>query len=265
MAVAERPSCAWRRRVLFCLALLLLWQLLASLELWNPVLFPAPWAVLRSLGAGLRDGSLPAASAASLERLGAGYGLSLALGIPFGLLLGRVRGMDDSFGTIALGLQALPSICWLPLAVLWFGLGETGILFVVVMGSVMAMGLAVRDGVRTLPPLYLRAARMLGATPAQACLHVVLPASLPAVLTGARLGWSFAWRSLMAAELLYVVRGLGSLLASGRELHDMPRVVGVMLVIMGLGLLAERVLFGPLERLIQRRWGHLSPAAGWGL
>lgn len=255
----------WLRRALFFFGLLLIWQILAWTEVWDAVMFPAPLAVLRSLGRGLADGSLTGAAGSSLQRLGLGYGISVLLGVPLGLLLGRVRVMDETVGTLALGLQALPSICWLPLAILWFGLGETGVLFVVVMGSLMALALAVRDGVRAIPPLYLRSARMLGATPRQTYLYVVLPASLPGVLTGARLGWSFAWRSLMAAELIYVDRGLGAMLASGRELHDMPRVVGVMLVIMGLGLLAERLGFAHLERLIQRRWGQLAPSAGWGL
>lgn len=255
----------WLRRALFFIGLLLIWQVLAWTAVWDAVMFPAPLAVLRSLVRGLADGSLPGAAGASLQRLGLGYGISVLLGVPLGLLLGRVRVMDETVGTLALGLQALPSICWLPLAILWFGLGETGVLFVVVMGSLMALALAVRDGVRAIPPLYLRSARMLGATPRQTYLYVVLPASLPGVLTGARLGWSFAWRSLMAAELIYVDRGLGAMLASGRELHDMPRVVGVMLVIMGLGLLAERLGFAHLERLIQRRWGQLAPSAGWGL
>jgi len=255
----------WMRRACFFFGLVLIWQSLAWAEVWDVVLFPTPLAVLQSLGRGLADGSLLGAAAASLQRLGIGYGISLILGVPLGLLLGRIRALDDTIGALALGLQTLPSICWLPLAILWFGLGEAGVLFVVIMGSLMAFALAVRGGVQAIPPLYLRAARMLGATPRQTYFHVVLPASLPAVLTGARLGWSFAWRSLMAAELLYVDRGLGALLSSGRELHDMPKVVSVMLVIMFLGLLTERLGFMLLERTIQRRWGHLAPSSGWGL
>lgn len=252
-------------RVGFFAGLVLLWQALHAARLWDPVLFPSPFQVALSLWAGFTDGSYPAAAAASLRRLLLGYAVSLAGGVPLGLLLGRARWADATIGSLALGLQAIPSICWLPLAILWFGLGEEGMLFVVVMGSLMALTLSVRDGVRAIPPLYLRAARMLGAGPRQAYLHVVLPASLPAVVTGAKMGWSFAWRSLMAAELLYVDTGLGALLTTGRELHDMPRVAAVMLVIMFLGLLADRLAFGFLERKIQERWGHEPQGTGWGL
>ncbi|MBP7866106.1 MAG: ABC transporter permease [Acidobacteria bacterium] len=245
--------------------LVLLWHGLHAARIWDPVLFPSPLQVAQSFWTGFANGSYPAAAAASLQRLLLGYALSVTGGVPLGLLLGRVRWADATIGSLALGLQAIPSICWLPLAILWFGLGEEGMLFVVVMGSLMALTLSVRDGVRAIPPLYLRAARMLGAGARQAYLHVVLPASLPAVVTGAKMGWSFAWRSLMAAELLYVDTGLGALLTTGRELHDMPQVVAVMGVIMLLGLLADRLVFGYLERKIQERWGHEPQGSGWGL
>jgi len=242
-------------RVLFFSVLLGAWQLLAMAQIWSELLFPSPGQVLTSLISNFRDGSFIVAIVASLKRLLVGYGLALVIGIPFGLLLGRVGWLDDTFGTLSLGLQALPSICWLPLAILWFGLSEGSMLFVVVMGSLMALLLAVRDGVRNIPRLYLRASRVLGASTWKSYVYVILPASLPSILTGAKLGWSFAWRSLMAAELLYVNSGLGSTLMMGRELHDMALVVATMLVIVAIGLLFDRIVFGTLERRLQARWG----------
>ena len=248
----------WRGRLaclLFLLLLVGIWQLLAMAELWDETLFPSPTSVCESLRDGFASGTLVAAISASLRRLFLGYGIALLIGIPLGLVLGRNRLLDDTVGSLAVGLQALPSICWLPLAVLWFGLSETAMLFVIVMGSFMSLTLSIRDGVRAIPPLYIRAARILGARGWQFYRHIVLPASMPAILTGAKLGWSFAWRSLMAAELLYVTTGVGSTLMTGRDLHDMPLVVAAMLVIVTIGLFFDRVLFKSAERYLHVRWG----------
>ena len=114
-------------------------------------MFPSPLAVFKSLTRGFADGSLLGAAAASLRRLALGYSISLFVGVPLGLLLGRVKALDETVGALTLGLQALPSICWLPLAILWFGLGEMGVLFVVIMGSLMAFALAVRGGMLDAP------------------------------------------------------------------------------------------------------------------
>jgi len=242
-------------RIVFFACLLLIWQALASAGIWNELLFPAPRQVMDSLLLSIADGSMPQAILASMKRLLVGYSISLVIGIPTGLLLGRIRLLDNTIGTMTLGLQALPSICWMPLAVLWFGLSEASMQFVVVMGAVMALILAVRDGVKNIPRLYIRASRVLGATGWRGYVYVILPASLPALLTGAKLGWSFAWRALMAAELIYVSSGLGSTLMMGRELHDMALVVATMLVIVAIGLLTDRLVFGSLEKSIHRRWG----------
>lgn len=242
-------------KVLFFTLLFLIWQGASVLNIWNELLFPGPFQVLATGRAIFQDGSMPAAIMASTMRLLIGYGISIAVGIPLGLVMGRARLVDETLGTLALGLQALPSICWLPLAILWFGLNETAMYFVIFMGSVMALCLSVRDGVRSIPPQLLRAAEVLGAEGSAFYLHVLLPASLPSVLTGARLGWSFAWRSLMAAELLYGTAGLGSTLTLGRELHDMALVVATMLVIITIGLLVDRVFFGTLDHAIRVRWG----------
>jgi NitT/TauT family transport system permease protein len=248
---------SWRIRILFFVALLAAWEALFRLRLWPPYVFPSMSSVAGSILAGVADGSYPLAITVSLRRILVGYGLSLSIGIPLGLLLGRVKSVQDTLGSIVLGLQALPSICWLPLALLWFGLSEKAIMFVVVMGAVLSVTLSTADGVRNTPPLYLRAARTMGARGLRLYTGVILPSALPAILSGMKLGWSFAWRSLMAGELLYVSvgLGLGQLLTMGRELNDMSQVIAVMLLIVAIGLLVDRAVFAPVERRVRERWG----------
>jgi NitT/TauT family transport system permease protein len=211
--------------------------------------------VAGALGALLRSGALVSDLSTTLLRLCAGYALALALGIPLGLLLARSRFVDEALGTPLIGLQSLPSICWLPVAVLWFGPSEAAILFVVTMGSVLAIALASQSGVRGLNPLWLRAARTLGARGLSLYTTVLLPASLPALLSGARLGWAFAWRALMAAELLHAGGGLGQQLQASRAINDVPRMFAVMAVIVAAGMVVERAVFVPAEAQVRRRFG----------
>jgi NitT/TauT family transport system permease protein len=237
------------------MALLLAWEAASRLGLWRAWVFPSPSAIGRSLWAGVVDGTIPLGILTSMRRLVVGYLLSLAGGVGLGLLLARSRSLRESVGTVVTGLQALPSICWLPLALLWFGLSETAILFVVVAGSLLAITVATEAGVSNVPPLYVRAARTMGARGATLYLRVILPAALPAILSGMRLGWTFAWRSLMAGELLFVSGGLGQLLATGRELGDMARVMAVMVAIVTLGLFTEAVVFQRLDARVREVWG----------
>lgn len=246
------------RRLAFFGGLLALWETVARLGVWPPYLLPPPSAVAGSLWAGLLDGSYLLAAAVSLRRILVAYAFSAAAGTVLGLLLGRFRVLEETVGALALGLQTLPSICWLPLALLWFGLSERAILFVAVMGAVLSVTLATQAGVRNLPPLYLRAGRTMGARGLALYRDVILPAAFPYMVSGLKQGWSFAWRSLMAGELLYVNLGLGQLLMMGRELNDLAQVVAVMLVIIGLGVVVDQGAFAPIERRIRLKWGLLS-------
>lgn len=239
----------------FFVALIMLWQGASALHLWHSYIFPSPLEVTVSMIDGFRDGTFPRAILSSFGRLAIGYGISILVGIPLGLLLGRARWAQRTVGTIVLGLQALPSICWLPMAMLWFGLSDRSIVFVVVMGALMAISLSTADGVKNTSPVFVRAANTLGARGLFLYSRVIFPAALPAVVSGLKLGWTFAWRSLMAGELLYVTIGLGQLLAAGRDLNDMSRVLSVMLLIIGLGLAVDRLVFRPAELYLRDRWG----------
>jgi NitT/TauT family transport system permease protein len=247
----------WLRRAAFLVAVLAGWEILARTGLWPDYIFPAPSEVLASLADGFRQGTYPVGILGSLGRLIQGYLIATVIGLSLGLLMAQVRWLKETLGMLVMGLQALPSICWLPLALLWFGLNPEAILFVVVMGSVLAIAQATEDGVRNTSPIYLRAARNLGARGWQLYPYVILPAALPSIITGMKLGWSFAWRSLLAGELLYALPGLGNLLLMGRELNDMAQVMAVMLVIIALGLVTDQLVFGVLERRVRDRWGLL--------
>lgn len=243
------------KRVLFYLLLLAAWEGLFQLRLWPEYLFPSPLQVFQAIRAGFSDTTYLLGVGISLRRIAVGYGLSLVAGTLLGFLLARSRLLDETVGSLILGLQTLPSICWLPLALIWFGLNEAAILFVVVAGSLLSITIATDHGIKHVPPLLLRAAQTMGARGVRMVVAVVLPAALPAIIGGMKQGWSFAWRSLMAGELLFVSLGLGHLLSMGRELNDMSQVIAVMLLIVGIGLLVDRLIFAGLERSVRERWG----------
>lgn len=248
----------WATRLIFFVALIAVWEALFRAGLWPDYIFPSPFKVIETLVRGFSGRTFIIGIAGSLRRLLQGYAIALAAGLSIGLIMAQLRFVRDTFGLLVMGLQTLPSICWLPLAILWFGLNERAILFVVVMGAVFSVAQATEDGIRNTAPVYLRAARNLGARGWRLYANVVLPSALPAIVTGMKLGWSFAWRSLMAGELLYALPSLGNLLNMGRELNNMSQVIAVMLVIIGLGLISDQVLFRFVEQRVRERWGLVS-------
>ncbi|NLP04907.1 ABC transporter permease [Candidatus Fermentibacteria bacterium] len=226
------------------------------MEAWPPYVFPTPQGVASALAGTASRGMLALAVWGSLRRLWVGYAIALVSGTVIGVLMAHARWFKNTFGLLVLGLQTLPSICWLPLAILWFGLSEKAIVFVVVMGAFLSIALAAEDGIRNTPGVFVQAARNLGAGGPRLYRTVILPSALPSFVTGMKLGWSFAWRSLMAGELIYAVPGLGYLLMMGRELNDMNQVVGVISVIMLTGLLTDKLVFSVMERALRARWGN---------
>ena len=249
---------------LFFVALLVAWQGMVWSGRWSPVLLPSPQAVGEYLWLALWDGTLLEAIEVTMRRLLVGYLIGIALGLPLGLLSSRFKFFEDTFGVLALGLQTLPSVCWVPLALLWFGQSEGAMLFVVVMGTTWSVAIATDTGARTIPPVFARAARTMGSEGFHQWTRVILPASLPYLISGMKQGWAFAWRSLMAAEIFVTILtgfGLGQLLHYGRELNAMEQIIGIMLVIVAIGLLADKALFAPWERFLHRRWGTGGTAA----
>jgi NitT/TauT family transport system permease protein len=245
----------WTSRLIFYALLIVAWQLIFNGGFWQDYILPSPLEVTNSLVTGFQGNFYLQSILASLGRLGIGYAISLILGLVLGLLIGRFNLLKETVGSLVLGLQGLPSICWLPLAVLWFGLNDQAIIFVVVMGALFSITLGVDAGVRNIPPVYLKAARNLGTRGIALYTDVIFPAAFPTIVSGLKQGWSFAWRSLMAGELLYNTVSLGNLLESGRDLLDSAQVISVMLLIIVIGVLIDSLIFGPLERMTRSRWG----------
>jgi NitT/TauT family transport system permease protein len=251
----KTASGQWTIRILFYIVLLVAWQILFSLSIWPDYDLPGPLEVLNSLITGFTQNLFLQSILASLARLAIGYAISLVTGVILGLLIGRIALLKETIGSLFLGLQALPSVCWLPLAVLWFGRNNQAIIFVVVMGALFSITLSIEAGVRNTSPVYLRAARNMGTHSLSLYTQVIFPAALPTILNGLKQGWSFAWRSLMAGELIFTTIGLGQLLQNGRASLDSAEVVAVMLVIIAIGVAIDALIFGPLERLTRTRWG----------
>ena len=228
---------------------------------WSPVLVPDPADVWKYFVGAVEDGTLQDALKVTVKRLLLGYFAGVIIGVPLGLLTARFRWLSDTVGVVGLGLQTLPSVCWVPLALLWFGQSEAAMQFVVIMGTLWSVQISTDSGVRNVPPIYQRAAQTMGSRGLHTWIKVILPASLPFIISGVKQGWAFAWRSLMAAEIYVTILtgfGLGQLLHYGRELHAMDQVIGVMLVIVLIGLLADKILFSPWERFLHRRWGTVK-------
>lgn len=245
------------RTALTAAVLVAAWAAIAALA--RSPLFPGPLEVARSLAAAAAKGTLARAVSTTALRLAVGYALALSAGVPMGLVMARSEATRRALGPVVLGLSSVPSICWLPLAIVWFGLSEVAIQVVVVLGATLPITMATESAVRQLPPSTERAARTMGARGATLLFRVLLPAAMPGIVTGAKIGWTFALRSLMAGELLFVSGGLGQLLETGRDLADTALVLGVVVVIVVLSRASERALFAPLDRVIARRWGTATP------
>jgi len=246
------------KHAIFYSILGLTWVVLAKLKIWPPYVFPTPHGVWDSLVAGFADHSFWIAIAVSMRRMLIGYGLSVVLGMILGFGVASNKFLEETMGGLLVSLQSLPSICWLPLAVLWFGLTEKAILFVVVMGSLLSVTIAMETGRQQMPKIFGMAGRNLGARGFPLFWYVLLPASLPYIVSGLKQGWAFAWRSLISGEMIFVSLGLGQLLMMGRDLNDMSQVIAVMILIVAIGYIVDGLVFKTIEHRLQRKWG-LAP------
>jgi NitT/TauT family transport system permease protein len=239
----------------FYLLLFGAWQLVISLH-WAPdYLFPSPFQVFKRLYELAVEGYILPSLEATLYRMGNGYSIALACGLIIGLVMGMSAIAHACLKSLFLGLQTLPTAAWAPLSLLIFGLKDEGIYFVIVMSAAPAVAIATADGILNIPPIYLRAARTLGTPGIMMPFRIIMPAALPAIVTGVKLGWTLGWHGAVSAELIKSVVGLGFLLNAGRELNDAAQVFAIMIVTILFGLLLDRFLFGIVEHRIRKRWG----------
>jgi len=248
------------QKFLFYTALIVLWQLVFFLgvyvlKVWKPYAVPSPigvWDKFLSLVAGK---SLLIALVVSLKHAAIGFGLSIVVGLCVGLLITKSRYLNENLKPLILGLQTLPSICWVPFAILWFGLQEEAIIFVIIIGSAFSIAISVESAIKNVDPIYIRAAKTMGANEKELYYKIILPASMPSLLAGLKQGWSFAWRALMAGEMMSSTIGLGQVLLMGRDFADINQVMVVMIIIVLLGTIIEKCIFQNLELRIREKMG----------
>ncbi|RZS63454.1 NitT/TauT family transport system permease protein [Agromyces ramosus] len=265
----DRAPSAWRRfttsvlpPILFVVALIAAWQLYVVIAQPRPDIVPGPVDVFNAIVLGWESGRLQLAVITSLERGVVGFLIAVIVGTPLGLLLAEVKPLRRAVGPIISGLQVLPSVAWVPAAILWFGLTDATVYFVVLMGAVPSIVNGLISGVEQVPPQLRRVGTVLGANRTRLATLIVLPAALPGYVAGLKQGWAFSWRSLMAAEIIAmggtIGFGLGSMLQQSRELADIGGVLATVLVILVIGILIELAFFAPLERRMLRRRGLLQ-------
>ncbi|MGH3180193.1 MAG: ABC transporter permease, partial [Streptosporangiaceae bacterium] len=186
------------------LIVLAVWQLI-HLSGWKKAIFPGPGATLSNLWQQLQTGLLWQAIATTAQRAIIGFALAVLIGAVIGALVSRIRPLRAAVGSLITGLQTLPSIAWFPFAIILFGITTQAILFVIILGAAPSVANGLIAGVDYTPPLLLKAGKMMGLRRLALYRHLILPASLPALVAGLRQGWAFAWRSLMAGELLVII------------------------------------------------------------
>jgi len=242
-------------RIAFYVGIVIVWQLISMGGIWPDNIFPSPYEVAEDLAYGAANGSLFYGIATSMWRLLIGLAIAIAGGIVLGIFMARVEMVNQTVGSLVLGLQSIPSVAWVPLAILWFGLTDGGIIFVTAIGAVFAVTINTYTGVKNINPHFIEAARNMGAKGTQLITAVLIPAAFPYMISGFKQGWAFAWRGVIGAELLFSYLGLGFLLNAGRSLTDVSQVIAIMIVIMGIGLAIDGLVFKKLENKVMSRWG----------
>ncbi len=235
------------------------WQIAVSAGVSDPTKLPSPHAVWGELRARWEAGDLFSIIWTSVERGLLGFMAALAIGTPLGLVVARVPFVRAAIGPILSGLQSLPSVAWVPAAVIWLGIEDSAMYAVILLGAVPSIANGLVSGIDQVPPLYLRAGRVIGATGVRGAWYVLLPAALPGYVAGLKQGWAFSWRSLMAAELIAsspdLGVGLGRYLENMREGSDMAGVFLGILLILFVGIAIDQIVFSPLERWVLRSRG----------
>lgn len=241
--------------ILFIAAFIGVWQLVSNAGIWPSVLMPTPAKVAGTISDLVAD-SLVVGIGVTMLRLFSGFAIAIGIGGALGLLMVKFPGFGKTQSSFAVGLLTFPSIAWVPFSILLIGFNDLGILFVVVMASVFSVMISTYSSIRNVPPLYIRAAKNMGASGFSLFRYVMIPAATPSLIIGIRQTWSFAWHALIGAEILITtLYGLGHVLHVDREFNDVGQIIAVMITIFVIGLLFDRLVFMKLEEKVRARWG----------
>ena len=233
-----------------------IWQLVFMFDIWPKVSLPSPSMVAESFANLFQNLTLIISIGTTMYRLVIGFAISITIGLAIGLAMVKFQGFGKTMSSFAVGLQSFPSVAWVPFAILLIGLNDFGILFVVVVSSVFSVMMSTYSGIRNISPIYIRAARNMGAKGFSLFRHVMIPAGTPSLLVGIKQAWSFAWHALIGAEILISASvGLGHILLVGREFQLMDQIIASMITIFAIGLLFDKVIFSKLEDKVRDRWG----------
>ncbi len=243
------------KKIAFYGLIIIVWQVIAMADIWPNTIFPSPIEVAEDLIFTAKDASLFFGVGTSLWRLLIGLSIAIVGGMSLGIFMARVNIVNQTIGSLVLGLQSIPSVAWVPLALLWFGVTDAGIIFVTVASSLFAVTINTYTGVKNIDPNYIDAARNMGAKGSQLITSILIPAAFPYMISGFKQGWAFAWRGVIGAEILFSFLGLGFLLNVGRQLGDVSQVILIMLVIMAIGILIDGFVFKKIENRVMFRWG----------
>ena len=256
----------WRRAIgtglpplVALIAFVVAWQLFWASAITDEYKVPAPAQVWQAFSTIVESGQVWSVLWTSISRAFIGFVVALVVATPLGLLVAKVRVVRSAIGPLLSGLQSLPSVAWVPAAVLWFGLTDATIYFVVLAGSIPSIANGLVAGIDQIPPILPRVGQVLGARGLTNARHILLPAALPGYLAGCKQGWAFSWRSLMAAEIIaagpLLGFGLGAYLKQGSDFNDMPSVIAAIFLILIVGIGIELLVFRPVERRVLRARG----------
>ena len=255
----RRALASWVPPVVALVAFIVVWQLVWASAITSEYKVPEPASVWAAFLKIVDDGSVLSILVTSISRAFLGFVAALVIATPLGLLVAKVRFVRAAIGPLLTGLQSLPSVAWVPAAVLWFGLTDATIYFVVLAGSIPSIANGLVAGIDQIPPILPRVGQVLGARGLSSARHILLPAALPGYLAGCKQGWAFSWRSLMAAEIIaagpLLGFGLGAFLKQGSDFNDMPTVIAAIFLILVVGIGIELLVFRPVERRVLRARG----------
>ncbi|MGI0093281.1 MAG: ABC transporter permease [Nitrosotalea sp.] len=246
------------KQILFYVGIVVIWQVIFMIHVIPSQALPSPLQVGKLLFKEAVDGSLLYAIGTSMWRLVVGLIIAIVGGLILGIFMAKIEVVNQTIGSLMLGLQSIPSVAWVPLALLWFGPTDAGTIFVVVAGALFAISINTHSGIKNIPPTYIAAGRNMGASGLQLITNVMIPAALPYLISGFKQGWAYAWRGVIAAEIIFSIAGLGFLLNLGKHDNDISQVTGILIIIMMIGILVDGFVFKKLEAKILARWGLLK-------